>query len=113
MTPRELSAALVDAYNRRDIDGIAALIADDVSYTRMGGVVVPTKDDVVAGYAASFEAGFTFDVVRTTQEGDAVVIELWGRQAEAPHQEIRANDYHRWRNGQLVEYRAYVDVIGE
>lgn len=111
MTPRELSAALIDAYNRRDIEGIAALIADDVSYTRMGGVVVPTKDDVVAGYAATFEADITFEVVRSTQEGDAVVVELEGRQLTPPHREIRANDFHRWRNGQLVEYRAFVDVI--
>lgn len=112
MTPRELSQALLDAYNNRDIAALADLVATEVDYVTMGGVRIETKAEVVAGYEASFAADFVFELIRATQEGDAVVIEIEGRQRIPPHDVIQANDYHRWRDGKLVEYRAYVDRLG-
>lgn len=111
MTPRQLSTEFLAAYNARDLAVLDALIAEDVDYTMMGGRRAAGKAEVVAAYAASFEAGFTFELIRATEEGDAIVIEIIGRQQESPHQVVQANDYHRWRDGKLVEYRAYVDLL--
>ena len=87
------------------------MIADDIDYTRMGGAHAADKAEVVAGYAESLAAGFMIELLRATEQGDAVVIEIIGRQQRAPHRVFQANDFHRWHNGKLVEYRSYVDPL--
>lgn len=111
MTPRELSEAFLARYNAGDVEVLADLLDDDIDYVRTGGQRVESKAEVVEGYRSSLEAGFVFELIRSTAERDDVVIEIVGRQQESPHQVIQANDYHRWRDGKLVEYRAYVDLL--
>lgn len=109
MTPRQLSLRFLEAYNRRNAEALRALIDPEVHYVRMGGRVADGVDDVVAAYVASWDAGFVFELDRSTEEGDAVVIEITGRRQRPPHEVIKACDYHRWRDGRMIEYRAYVD----
>lgn len=110
VTPLDLSKAFIDAYNRRDAEGLRRLLDPDIVYIRMGGHRAPDVDDIVSRYVAGWEEDYVFDLRRATQQGDAVVIEITGRQQIPPHGRLEAADYHRWRDGRMVEYRAYVDA---
>jgi ketosteroid isomerase-like protein len=109
MTPTELTRAYIDAYNRRDEQGMREFLPDHLVYVRPGPTVLHTADEVMDLYRSEWHAYDSRCEIRTEYEdGDVFAGEVTlvsGRNEV----EVECGVFHRWVDGKLVHYRAYVD----
>jgi ketosteroid isomerase-like protein len=105
-----LTRTFFDAYSRRDLDTMASMLADDVSY-QMPGDVAPmnSRDEVIAAYRTIMTAigdaqQEVFDIVA---EGNMVAFTVSGPGGDAPLAAI----FHEWSNdGHLLRYHGYANT---
>jgi hypothetical protein len=94
LTPDQLAAAQLDAYNRQDLDAHCACFADDVIVADVGGAV---RVQGMAGYRALYEKVFTdfpknrARLVHRIVLGDKVIDheDVW-RSPEGPNFQVAA-----------------------
>jgi endonuclease YncB( thermonuclease family) len=112
MEPAALSLQLIDAYNRRDVVGLSALLAPDVNYTTPGAETVRGLDGAVAALDADWATNGGFmtprDFVR--QEGTVVAEMEIGPPRRSQGPSTAAILVMRWVDGLLDEYRLYQDA---
>lgn len=109
MRPVDHSRALVEAYNRRDGAAIAAMLHPAITYVRPGPRTVPDHDAIVRLYEADWERNdATLEIRSTLADGDRVLVELTITVPGADHP-MEGCAVHRWSDGLLLEYRAYLD----
>ncbi len=109
MRPIDHSRALVDAYNRRDAEAIRAMLHPDITYVRPGPWPVPDHDAIVRLYQADWARnGARLEIRSTMEDGDRVLVELTITVPGADRP-MEGCAVHRWDDGLLSEYRAYLD----
>lgn len=109
MRPADRSRALVDAYNRRDAEAIRAMLHPAITYVRPGPRAVPDHDAIVRLYEADWDRNdATLEIRSTMEDADRVLVELTITVPGAD-QPIEGCAVHRWADGLLAEYRAYLD----
>lgn len=109
MTPTELTRAYIDAYNRRDEQGMRAFLPDRLVYVRPGPAVLHTPDEVMDLYRTEWAAHDSRCVIRTEYEDGDVFAGEVTLVSSRTGAEVECGVFHRWVDGRLVEYRAYVD----
>ena len=114
-TSKELTDRFIRAYNARDRMAIRAMLAPVLEYVRPGGARLTTPDEVMAQYERDWAMLRNSSVeVRALLETDesimaeitAVATTIDGRSLT-----FEAAIAHRWHEGRLVRYRAYVDPL--
>lgn len=109
MRPVDHSRALVEAYNRRDAVVIREMLHPDISYVRPGPRAVPDHDAIVRLYEADWGRNdATLDIRSIMEDGDRVLVELTITVPGADRP-MEGCAVHRWTDGLLAEYRAYLD----
>ena len=110
MEPLERSLALIDAYNRRDADAIAAVLHPDIEYVRPGPRLAAGPDSIIRLYRSDWERNdATIAVHSSMSDGDRVTVEI--EVTSASGATFQGAAFHRWDDGLLVGYRAYLDPI--
>lgn len=109
MTPIELSTSYIDAYNRRDEQAMRAFLPDELVYVRPGPTVLRTADEVMDLYRREWVAHDARCEIRTALEhGDVFAGEVT-LVSSRTGAEVECGVFHRWNDGKLVHYRAYLD----
>ena len=108
--PTSLSRAFIEAFNARDLDTIASMVADPTDYKRSGASTVSTRDDVRARYARDFETtpDIHAEMVHVVAASDTevafeIVVTTSGF-------EVPGAAHHRWEDGLMTRYRSWVDA---
>ena len=115
---KRLTRDFIDAIARGDTDAILAAYADDGRVVTMGNTLIsgafdkPAIAAMASGVLQAFPERLRFTIHAMTAEGDRVAVEAesYGRHASG---KIYNNQYHflfRWRDGQLVELKEYMDT---
>jgi ketosteroid isomerase-like protein len=115
---KDLARRFIEAANRNDALAIAAMYAEDGVHSVNGTTPISrsyTKTEMIAaagGIFAPFPEGLKFEIVGMIAEGDKVALETrsCGRHVSGA---MYRNEYHwimRFRDGQLVESKEYVDT---
>lgn len=113
MTPAELSARFVEAYNGRDADAMREMLAADLTYVRPGPTPLRGIDAVMAQYDEDWERyDAVIQVRRILEQDDTAAVELT-LSAPSPQGtvEVEGVVLHRWVDGRMVDYRFYVDPV--
>lgn len=109
MSPTDLSIAYIDAYNRRDEQALRSFLPDELVYVRPGPLTLRTVDEVVDLYRSEWAAHDSRCEIRSTLEvGDVFAGEVT-LVSSLTGAEVECGVFHRWIDGKLVSYRAYVD----
>jgi hypothetical protein len=74
----DLSRRYVESHNSQDLDGLTALVADEVDFKRPDDRVLTTRADVRARYAEdwSTHSEVHVEVLRLLESGSTVVAEI-------------------------------------
>ena len=114
LRPLDLSRRLIDAYNRRDLEGLIALLAHSFEYVRPGPAVMKSVEEVRRQYLldwATFDESIA-EVRRSYELGAVVAAELTFHLSRGDQTyTIEAAVLHEWRDQRLVRYRAYLDGL--
>jgi len=109
--PATLSATFLDAFNRRDLDLLEAMVAPSVDYLRSLGEPLTTPAQVRARYAEDFElmpdsrAEVTAVIAQNeTDVAFEILFHVVGRT-------VTGGVHHRWVDGKMTRYRAWTDPI--
>jgi len=109
--PASLSATFLDAFNRRDLDLLESMAADEIDYLRSGGDPITTPAAVRARYAEDFELmpdsrAELVEVVCQNETDVAFEIRfhLLGRT-------VTGAVHHRWIDGKMTRYRSWTDPL--
>ena len=115
MNPSELSAAFIDAFNKRDAETMRDMLAPNLVYIRPGPLPLDGVEAVMAQYDQDWQQ---YDpqirVRRMIEQGDSVAVEIVIA-APAPEGvvEVGGAAVHRWVDDRLVGYRLYTDPLPE
>lgn len=110
--PSELSAQLLDAYNRRDRAAMREMLSPEILYIRPGPARVDGVDSIMSLYESDWERYDNQNVIRRmVEDGDTVAMEFTVGIAGADPIEVEAVVLHRWVDDRLVFYRLYVDPL--
>lgn len=105
-SPRELSTALNDAFNRRDAAGIRALLADEIDY-RTPELHTTSPEAVIGRYLEAWARlpNARGEVERIIEDGETAIfiVSVWNGD-ERVFDNIAI---HEWRQGRLVTYRMW------
>ncbi len=113
-TPKELTLQYVDAYNRRDHAAMRALLSPVVEFVLPGPATLRTADEVLAWYQQQWAAASRsrVDVRELMESDDGILAEIT---MTATMGEISGSVEgviaHRWQDGRMVRYRAYLDPM--
>jgi len=110
-TPAELSRRYIEAHNARDLDGLAALVADTVDFKRPDQSALTSRAEVRARYAEDWSDHGQVDVrvLRLHESGPIVIAEIEVDAGPPSHEWYRGTVVHDWdADGHLVRYRLYV-----
>jgi ketosteroid isomerase-like protein len=109
--PATLSAAFLDAFNRRDLDQLERMVAPSTDYRRAGLVAIHTPGEVRDRYALDFELmpDIRADVTEVVAAGDAdvafeIVVTVGGRT-------VTGAAHHRWIDGRMTRYRSWTEPL--
>jgi hypothetical protein len=115
-TPSELSARFIEAYNQRNGERMRAMLAPTLEYVRSGGEVLRTSDQVMAQYERDWSM-FTnsrAEIRSYVESSDDFFGEITIHATVGDHSvSVEGAVAHRWRDGKLVRYRAYLDPLPE
>jgi len=115
---KEKATAFFAALNRGDVSAIVGAYAEDGRCVTMGNTLISGTFDKAQISAAAggifqvFPKGIRFTIDAMTAEGERVAVEA---RSEGRHVsgQIYSNQYHflmRFRDGQLVEFKEYMDT---
>jgi ketosteroid isomerase-like protein len=109
--PRSVVATFNDSINRRDLDGLAALMTDDHPFIDAQGTVVAGKRDCLSAWRGFFESFPDYRNVFTSLavRGDVVTIVGYSVCAE-PSLAGPALWTATIRGGRIAEWRVYPDT---
>jgi|GEM_PF-6926591 len=110
-SPASLSLRYIEAHNARDLDGLAALVADEVDFKRPDLPVLTRRAQVRARYAEDWSdhGHVHVRVLRLLESGSTVVAEIEVDAGPPSHGWYRGTVIHDWdADGLLVRYRLYV-----
>ena len=103
--------AFVEAYNRRDVDAIRALLDPDVTYVRPGPKPLEGVNAIMAQYDEDWRMyDATIEVRRVLEDDDTVAVELTLTSGDGQIA-LEAIVIHRWADERMVEYRLYLDPV--
>jgi len=106
MQPRELVLAWVDAFNRADVDALAALYADDAVNHQVAESPVHGRDAIRAMFAAGFARADMVCVVENLfEDGEWAILE-WRDPLG-----LRGCGVFHVVNGKIVFQRGYWDKL--
>ena len=111
-TPRELTARFMHAYNQRDREALRTLLAPVLEYVRPGGGKLTTAEEVMAQYERDWAvlSSSSVEVRELVESGDGIIAEVTLKVTMSGRSlTLELVIAHRWRNGQLIRYRAYSD----
>ena len=111
MSPTQLTARYVDAFNKRDPEGMWAMVHPEVVYTIGGAQPTVGLQAVKDYYLPLLDSDIQAETWRSQEEGDTVFIEtrLAGSTADGRQFTIEGAVRQQWSGGLLVDYRSYVD----
>jgi ketosteroid isomerase-like protein len=118
MTNTERVRAFFDHLNSANIEGFVAMYHPDGTLCTMGQTLISgryPKASILAAGGAIYDAfpdGLTFTITGMTSEGDRVAVEAYsdGRHISGQHYH---NEYHflfRFKDGQVLELKEYMDT---
>src|SRR5262249_22105721 len=114
-TPKELTDHFIRAYNARARVAIRAMLAPVLGYVRPGGARLTTPDEVMAQYERDWAMLRSSSVeVRAFLENDESImaeVTLVATTIDGRSLAVESVIAHRWHEGRLVRYRAYVDPL--
>lgn len=83
--PSDLSAQLLDAYNRRDREAMREMLSPEAVYIRPGPIRIQSVDAIMALYENDWESYDNENVIRgMIEDGDTVAMEFTISEADAP-----------------------------
>lgn len=110
MTPAELAADLVDAYNERDDDRLRRLFADPLAYTGPGGSTITGAAEVMDLYHLDWGINNARSHIRRMVEsGEWVAFEFTMVLPDGSG--VDGSVFQRWVGDRLVESRTYFDPL--
>ncbi len=113
LQPIDLSKRLIEAYNRRDLEGLVSLIGDPVEYIRPGPTLVTSIIEVRRQYRQDWEQldESVAEIRRAYEAGSTVAAEMTFHIRRGDHKQIvEGAVFHEWREQKLIRYRAYLDI---
>ena len=111
MAAAELSRRYVEAHNSQDLDGLIALVADEVDFKRPDDSILTSRDEVREQYAKDWSSHRQVHVMvlRLLEAGSTVIAEIEVDAGPPSHEWYRGVVIHDWnQDGCLVRYRLYV-----
>lgn len=113
-TPKELTLQYMDAYNRRDDAAMRALLSPSLAFVIPGPVNLRTADRVLAYYQQQWAAASRsrVDVRELMESDDGILAEITMTATMGELSgSVEGVIAHRWQNGRMVRYRAYLDPL--
>jgi ketosteroid isomerase-like protein len=111
MTPADLAARYVDAFNRRDWPMMNSLLSDDIRYITAGDLVASGRAEVEEYYAPFFNTDVkaTVSQLAATEHFAFFEVALAGSLNDGTTYELVSAVRQEWSDGRLGSYRAYPD----
>lgn len=111
MTPAELAARYIDAFNRRDWSTMNSMLCEDIRYVVSGDLVASGRAEVEQYYAPFFNTDVeaTVSQLAATEQSAFFEVALAGSMADGSTYELVSAVRQEWSNGCLRSYRAYPD----
>lgn len=113
-TPKDLTLQYIDAYNRRDDAGMRALLSPSLEFVLPGPASLRTADEVLAYYQQQWAATIRsrVDVRELMESDDGILAEITMTATMGELSgSVEGVIAHRWQNGRMVRYRAYLDPL--
>jgi hypothetical protein len=114
-TSKELTNRFIRAANARDRMAIRAMLTPVLEYVRPGGPRLTTPDEVMAQYERDWAMLRSSSVEgRALLEADESImaeVTLVATTIDGRCLTVESVIAHRWHEGRLVRYRAYVDPL--
>jgi limonene-1,2-epoxide hydrolase len=102
--PRQLVTAWVEAFNRRDVDALAALYADDAVNHQVVQEAVQGRQNIRAMFEGAFASATMVCVVENVFEDGEWAILAWRDPLG-----LRGSGFSHVLNGRIVSQRGYWD----
>lgn len=103
------------AVARGDIEGFLAFCADDIAWTAVGDMTITGKAALRAWMAKAYATPPKFTVTQLIADGDYLVA-VGEIEGESDYGRVTHNAYSdvwRFRDGKMVELKAFVIEIGQ
>jgi ketosteroid isomerase-like protein len=113
-TAAELSRRYIDAHNNHDLDGLLALVADDVDFKRAGEPALRGKAAVRRQYLEDWQGHehVVVTVKQILQSGQVAAAEIHVDSGAPSNIHYDGIVVHHWSDQErLVRYRLYIDEV--
>lgn len=114
MSPEEVVDTFIGCWNKMDVDGVTALMADDIEYENVGMNILEGRDAARA-FIESFVGmsdGIRFEVHHQIASGDLVMNERTDNfdLSDGKKMAIRLMGIFRVSDGKITHWRDYFDL---
>ena len=108
--PADLSRQFIDAFNRKDLTALRAMMADTVEYKFPGVRTLTDPDEVIARYHKIIAAlgDLQLQVVQMVSDGTTWAAFFIENVDGDPQPQVAV--FHEWVDGKLKTYRAFADT---